>query len=62
MTWIGELRPSLCSGHGRFGERNARVFRNKHAPSTVIFNKMKEEAKLLLTACGKGLSELMSRE
>jgi hypothetical protein len=35
---------------GDLGDRNARVFRNKHASSTVIFNKMKEVAKLWLTA------------
>jgi hypothetical protein len=35
-----------------WNERNARVFNNKHAPTTVIFDKI-EEAKLWVTAGAK---------
>jgi hypothetical protein len=42
-------------------ERNARTFQNKQAPSTVIVDKIKREARLWITIGAKRLSELMPR-
>jgi hypothetical protein len=43
-------------------EHNARVFRNKQAPSIVILDKVKCEARLWVLAGAKRLEELMPGE
>ena len=45
-----------------WNERNARVFRNKLSPTFVLFEKIKKEARLWVTAGAKGLSEIMPGE
>jgi hypothetical protein len=45
-----------------WGERNARVFRNKHAPIHVVFERIKKEAKLWVLAGAKHLGDLMPGE
>ena len=45
-----------------WNERNARVFRNKFAPPTVVFNKIKAEARLWVVAGAKRLGEIMPGE
>ena len=42
-----------------WNERNARVFRNKHVPSFVIFDLIKNEAKLWVTAGTKRSREII---
>jgi hypothetical protein len=42
-----------------WNERNARVFNNKQATSTVILEKIKKETKLWVAARGKNLSNLL---
>ena len=43
-------------------ERNARIFRNMAAPTTIVVSRIKEEARLWALAGAKHLSLLMSRE
>jgi hypothetical protein len=43
-------------------ERNARVFRNKHAPSIVVLDKVKCEARLWVLAGAKRLGALIPEE
>ena len=43
-------------------ERNARIFSNTAAPTTVVVARIKEEAQLWALAGAKHLSSLMSRE
>jgi hypothetical protein len=45
-----------------WNERNARVFKNKHAPPMVIFEKVKYEARLWALAGAKHVNFLMPRE
>jgi hypothetical protein len=45
-----------------WNERNARVFRNKHAPPLVIFDKIKREASLCVLAGDKKLSGIIPGE
>jgi hypothetical protein len=45
-----------------WNERNTRAFNNKHAPSTVILEKTKKEAKLWVAAGAKNLSNLLPGE
>lgn len=45
-----------------WNERNARVFKNKHAPPTVIFDKIRNEARLWALAGAKHVNFLMPRE
>jgi hypothetical protein len=66
----------ISTGHNRKGmaslsmliiwevwnERNDRVFKNKHAPSQVVFERIKKEATLWVLAGAKNLSNLMPRE
>jgi hypothetical protein len=43
-------------------ERNARVFRKKLAPTFIILDKIKSEARLWILAGAKGLGDLMPGE
>jgi hypothetical protein len=43
-------------------ERNARVFRKKNAPSMVVLDKVKSEARLWVLAGAKRLGTLMPGE
>jgi hypothetical protein len=43
-----------------WNERNARVFRNMHTPPSVIFGKIKYEAKLWVIAGVKDMSNFIS--
>jgi hypothetical protein len=45
-----------------WNERSARVFRNKHAPSQVILEKIKSEARLWVRAGAKHLGNIMPGE
>jgi hypothetical protein len=45
-----------------WNERNGRVFKNKHAPLSVILQKIKGEAKLWILAGDKCMENLMPRE
>jgi hypothetical protein len=45
-----------------WAERNARVFRNKFAPSFVVLDKIKREARLWVLAGAKHLGYLMLGE
>jgi hypothetical protein len=45
-----------------WNERNARSFRHKHAPPTVIFGNIKKALKLWVTVGAKQVSILMPRE
>jgi hypothetical protein len=45
-----------------WNERNARIFKNKHAPPSVLFNNIKLEARLWVLAGDKCMSNLMPRE
>ncbi|KAM0838878.1 hypothetical protein ACQ4PT_060692 [Festuca glaucescens] len=45
-----------------WNERNGRVFNNKHAPPSVILQKIKSEAKLWILAGDKCMGNLMPRE
>jgi hypothetical protein len=45
-----------------WNERNDRVFKNKSAPTQVVFEKIKKEANLWVLAGAKSLSNLMPRE
>jgi hypothetical protein len=45
-----------------WNERNARIFRHKHAPPTVVFGNIKKELKLWVAAGAKHVSILMPRE
>jgi hypothetical protein len=45
-----------------WNERNARVFKGKQAPPSVLFNKIKQEAKLWILVGDKCMSNLMPRE
>jgi hypothetical protein len=45
-----------------WNEWNARVFCNKHAPSFVVFENIKREARLWMLAGAKSLGDLISGE
>lgn len=45
-----------------WNERNARVFKNKHAPPLVLLDKIKKEARLWVLADAKRLGEIMPGE
>jgi hypothetical protein len=45
-----------------WSERNARVFRNKHAPVNVVFDKIRKEAWLWVLAGARRLDDQMPRE
>jgi hypothetical protein len=45
-----------------WAERNARVFHNKHAPPSVMLDKIKREARLWVLAGAKRLGEIMPGE
>ena len=45
-----------------WNERNARVFRNKHAPTMVVFDKIKADARLWVIAGAKRLGEIVPGE
>jgi hypothetical protein len=45
-----------------WNERNARIFRNKHAPAQVVIEKIKTEARLWVLAGAKHLGNIMPGE
>ena len=45
-----------------WNERNARVFRNTAAPTTVVITKIKDEASIWARAGAKYLCNIMPRE
>jgi hypothetical protein len=45
-----------------WNERNARVFRHKHMPPTVLCENIKKDLELWVAVGAKGVSILMSRE
>jgi hypothetical protein len=45
-----------------WNERNARVFRHKHMPPSVLCENIKKELELWVAAGAKGVSILMLRE
>lgn len=45
-----------------WNERNARVFRKKHTPSSVFFDLVKKETRLWVLAGAKRLGEMMPGE
>jgi hypothetical protein len=45
-----------------WNEQNARVFRNKHAPSFAVFENIKREARMWMFADAKSLSDLIPGE
>jgi hypothetical protein len=55
------MRPS-SSVLGDFNKRNARVFRNKHAPPLILLGNIQHEAKLRVLAGAKQLSNLILGE
>jgi hypothetical protein len=53
---------ALLVSWGIWNERNARVFKNKHAPPMVIFEKVKNGSRLWALAGAKHVNFLMPRE
>ena len=70
LTMMGELilnrkamaSITLLTSWVIWNERNAHVYRNKHAPPTVLLEEIKTEARLWVIAGAKRLGELLPRE
>ena len=70
LMMTGEITPNrkamasitLLTSWVIWNKRNARVFRNMHAPPTVLLEKIKTEARLWVLAGVKRLGDLLPRE